>query len=108
MRGPGASRRSLIDSRLWRYGRHPNYFGEAVQWIGIALLGVAAGSWWSLLSPAMMLIILLRMTGVRLMEQRVRGEHPLHERVRANAQAPWSRMSPLRWPSASDSATRWK
>jgi steroid 5-alpha reductase family enzyme len=65
-------RGSLLDSGLWRYSRHPNYFGEAVQWLGIALLGVAAGSWWSLLSPAMMLVILLRMTGVRLMEQHLR------------------------------------
>lgn len=67
-----APRGALLDSGLWRYSRHPNYFGEAVQWIGIALLGVAAGSWWSLLSPAMMFIILLRMTGVRLMEQHLR------------------------------------
>lgn len=63
---------SLLDSGLWRCSRHPNYFGEAVQWVGIALLGVAAGSWWSLLSPAMMLIVLLQMTGVRQMEQHLR------------------------------------
>ena len=63
---------SLLDSGLWRYSRHPNYFGEAVQWVGIAMLGVAAGSWWSLLSPAMMLVILVQMSGVRLMEQHLR------------------------------------
>jgi steroid 5-alpha reductase family enzyme len=68
-----APRGSLLDSGLWRYSRHPNYFGEAVQWVGIAMLGVAAGSWWSLLSPAMMLVILVRMTGVRLMEQHLRA-----------------------------------
>ncbi len=68
-----APRGSLLDSGLWRYSRHPNYFGEAMQWVGIALLGVAAGSWWSLLSPAMMLIILLRMTGVQRMEQHLRA-----------------------------------
>jgi steroid 5-alpha reductase family enzyme len=68
-----APRGSLIDSGLWRYSRHPNYFGEAVQWFGIALLGVAAGSWWSLLSPAMMLVILLTMTGVRAMEEHLRA-----------------------------------
>lgn len=63
---------SVLDSGLWRHSRHPNYFGEAAQWVGIALLGLAAGSWWSLLSPAVMLVVLLRMTGVRLMEQHLR------------------------------------
>ena len=60
----GAMSRRVLDRGLWRYSRHPNYFGEAVLWTGISLLGVAAGAWWSLLSPLMVLIVLLRISGV--------------------------------------------
>ena len=63
--GPGA----LLDRGLWRFSRHPNYFGEALSWVGVALLGLAAGAWWSLVSPALVLVVVLRMTGVAAMDR---------------------------------------
>lgn len=68
-RGDPAKRGRVLDSGLWRYSRHPNYFGEVTLWTGIALLGVAAGAWWALLSPAMVLVIILRITGVAVMDK---------------------------------------
>jgi steroid 5-alpha reductase family enzyme len=62
----------VLDTGLWRYSRHPNYFGDFVQWVGVALLGVAAGHLWSLLSPLMMLVILLRISGVAAMDAHLR------------------------------------
>jgi steroid 5-alpha reductase family enzyme len=59
----------LLQAGLWRYSRHPNYFGETVLWIGVALLGVAAGAWWALLSPVMVLVVILWVSGVAVMDQ---------------------------------------
>ena len=67
-RSDPANHGRVLQRGLWRYSRHPNYFGEAVLWIGIALLGVAAGAWWALLSPALVLIVVLRITGMRAMD----------------------------------------
>ena len=67
-RSDPANRGCVMHRGLWRYSRHPNYFGETAVWVGIALLGVAAGSWWALLSPVMVLIIVLRISGVAAME----------------------------------------
>ena len=61
-------RRQVLDEGLWRYSRHPNYFGEVVLWIGIAMLGVAAGHWWSLLSPVLVLFVVVRVSGVAVMD----------------------------------------
>lgn len=68
---PG-NRGRVLDRGLWRYSRHPNYFGEVVLWVGIALLGVAADAWWALLSPVMVLVIILRVTGVAVMDEHLR------------------------------------
>lgn len=58
---PGA----VCDRGLWRYSRHPNYFFEWVVWVGFALIALAAPwGWLGLLSPAVMLHLLLNLTGV--------------------------------------------
>lgn len=62
----------VLDHGLWRYSRHPNYFGEVLLWVGIALLGLAAGEWWALLSPLMVFIIITRVTGVAAMDRHLR------------------------------------
>jgi steroid 5-alpha reductase family enzyme len=62
------NRGRVLDAGLWRYSRHPNYFGDAVMWWGLGLLGLAAGAWWALVGPATMLVILLRFSGVAVME----------------------------------------
>lgn len=44
----------VMNQGLWRYSRHPNYFGESCVWWGIALLALAGGgAWWALLSPVL-------------------------------------------------------
>lgn len=53
----------VLDRGLWRYTRHPNYFGDAVQWWGSGLIGLAAGRWWSLLGPAGMTAVLIWVSG---------------------------------------------
>ena len=59
---------SDVTTGLRRYTRHPSYFGDALQWWGLGLLGLAAGAWWSLLGPLAMTLVLLRVTGVAVMD----------------------------------------
>ena len=64
-----ASRQAVCDSGLWRYSRHPNYFGEWLMWLAwfVAALSVPFG-WLTLYAPLIMLHFLLRVTGVKWTE----------------------------------------
>lgn len=66
----------VMDKGLWRYTRHPNYFGECCVWWGFYLFAVAAGGWWSLLSPLLMTFLLLRVSGVTLLEKDIVERRP--------------------------------
>lgn len=61
---------------LWRYTRHPNYFGEATLWWGFGLLAVGAGAPWALFAPAIMTFLLLRVSGVSLLERDITERRP--------------------------------
>jgi len=54
---------------VWRYTRHPNYFGDAAQWWGYWLIALAAGGWWTIFSPILMTTLLVRVSGVALLEK---------------------------------------
>lgn len=68
----------VLDSGLWRYTRHPNYFGEAVLWWGIYLLALSAGAWWSVFAPLLMTVLLLRVSGVSLLEKDIADRRPAY------------------------------
>ena len=64
----------VMNQGLWRYSRHPNYFGESCLWWGIALLALAGGgAWWALLSPVLVTFLLLKVSGVNLQEQHLQS-----------------------------------
>ncbi len=63
----------IMQSGLWRYSRHPNYFGEVTQWWGIFLVALSAGNIFALLSPATITILILFVSGVPLLEKRYNG-----------------------------------
>jgi steroid 5-alpha reductase family enzyme len=66
----------VLDTGLWRYTRHPNYFGEAVIWWGIFLIALSAGAWWAVVSPVVMTVLLLRVSGVALLEKDIGDRRP--------------------------------
>ncbi len=86
-----ASRGRVLDTGLWRYTRHPNYFGDACAWWGLGLIGVAAGAPWSLLGPALMTFLLVRVSGVALLEKDIAERRPGYRSyvARTNAFLPW-------------------
>ena len=72
------NRGCVMNYGLWRYTRHPNYFGECCVWWGFYLFAVAAGGWWSILSPLLMTFLLLRVSGVALLEKDIAERRPAY------------------------------
>ena len=63
----------FIDTGLWAWSRHPNYFGEIVLWIGatiIALPALRGWQWIGLISPIFVAVLLTRISGVPILEKR--------------------------------------
>jgi len=84
----------VLDSGLWRYTRHPNYFGEAVIWWGFYLIALSAGAWWTVFAPLLMTFLLLRVSGVAMLEKDIAGRRPAYREYirRTNAFFPgWPR-----------------
>lgn len=71
---------AVMDRGLWRYTRHPNYFGEACVWWGLGAMACAPGiaGAWSIVSPLLMTVLLLRVSGVRLLEQDITERRPAY------------------------------
>jgi steroid 5-alpha reductase family enzyme len=90
-RDPGNAGR-VLDRGLWRYTRHPNYFGDAMVWWGFACLALATpGSWWTVASPVLMSVLLMRVSGVTLLERKLRETRPAYARYAEETSAffPW-------------------
>jgi steroid 5-alpha reductase family enzyme len=82
---------TVMDRGLWRYSRHPNYFGECCVWWGFYLLALPAGAWWSIPAPLLMTLLLLRVSGVTLLEQDMAERRPAYRDyvARTSAFLPW-------------------
>ena len=66
----------VLDNGVWRYSRHPNYFGECCIWWGFYLMALAAGAWWAIPSALLMTLLLLKVSGVSLLEQTIAERRP--------------------------------
>ncbi len=82
------NRENFITSGLWAWSRHPNYFGEILLWVGIALIALPALQGWqlaTLISPLWVWLLLTRISGVRMLEGRAErrwGHNPDYQRYR--------------------------
>ena len=65
------NRERVLDKGLWSLSRHPNYFGETLLWWGIYVIAVAAAPqiWWTIIGPVLLTVLLLKVTGVKMMEE---------------------------------------
>jgi steroid 5-alpha reductase family enzyme len=71
-----ANRGKVMDQGLWRLTRHPNYFGDFCIWWGLYLVALAAGAWWSIAGPLLMSALLMRVSGVPLLERDIGERRP--------------------------------
>lgn len=72
-------RGSVLRSGLWAWSRHPNYFGEAVLWLGYFVIAIPAGGWWTAFAPVAILYLLTRVSGVPMLEREMQKRHPGYE-----------------------------
>ena len=63
-------------SGLWSLSRHPNYFGEAVLWWGIAMIAFSTGGWLSFISPMMITFLLLKISGIVMLDTAMLERRP--------------------------------
>ena len=77
----------VMDRGLWRFTRHPNYFGDFCVWWGLYLIAAAGGAGWTAGSPLLMSVLLMRISGVTLLESNITDRRPDYAayRTRTNA-----------------------
>lgn len=94
-----SNRGEVLNTGLWRYTRHPNYFGDAVIWwsFGVCALGSTNGAY-SLVGPAIMTFFLLKVSGVSLLEKDIEERRPAYREYKRRTPAffPW-------WPQSTES-----
>lgn len=85
------SRGRVMDEGLWGWSRHPNYFGDSVVWWGLGLVGAAAGAPWTLVGPIVMTALLVKVSGVALLESTIGARRPGYAEYAARTSAflPW-------------------
>ncbi|RCK76883.1 MAG: hypothetical protein ANABAC_3308 [Anaerolineae bacterium] len=86
-----ANRGKVLQSGFWRYTRHPNYFGDAVQWWAFYLIALADGAWWTIFSPLLMTYLLVRVSGVAMLEKSLQTAKPQYREYieRTSPFLPW-------------------
>ncbi|QIB65281.1 DUF1295 domain-containing protein [Kineobactrum salinum] len=82
----------VMDRGLWRYTRHPNYFGDACVWWGLFLIAAETASGrWSIVSPLFLTFLLVQWSGAALLERRLKRSRPGYEEyiARTSSFIPW-------------------
>jgi steroid 5-alpha reductase family enzyme len=89
-RDPG-NRGKIMDKGLWRYSRHPNYFGESLMWWGIFLVAVEVPfGWTTVVSPVLITFLLVRVSGIPMLEKKYAGNPEFQAYARkTNSFVPW-------------------
>jgi len=87
----------VMNRGLWSLTRHPNYFGDALAWWGLFLIAARTpGALWTLPAPALMTVLLLRVSGVAMLERDIGERRPEYAAYVKNTPAfvPWCRRRP--------------
>ena len=86
-----ANRGKIMDNGLWRYSRHPNYFGEVLQWWGIFIISLSVpGAIVGIIGPLTITFLILRVSGIPLLEKKM-AENPAFQEYKARTSVfiPW-------------------
>jgi steroid 5-alpha reductase family enzyme len=81
----------VLNKGFWRYTRHPNYFGDSAVWWGYGLLCLSAGSYLPVLGSVLMTALIIKVSGVALLEKSLKEKKPEYEEYIKNTSAflPW-------------------
>jgi steroid 5-alpha reductase family enzyme len=81
----------VMNRGLWKYTRHPNYFGDFCVWWGLYLISIRGGAAWTIFAPLLMSFLLIKVSGVRLLEKTVTTRRPEYADYQARTSAffPW-------------------
>jgi steroid 5-alpha reductase family enzyme len=72
-----ANKGQVMDRGLWAWTRHPNYFGDACVWFGLWLVASSRpGTWWTVIGPVVMTVLLVRVSGAALLERTIGRRRP--------------------------------
>lgn len=87
----GKNKGRVMKSGLWKYSRHPNYFGEATMWWGIFIISFSTRNWYiALLSPLILTYLLLFVSGVPMLEKKYADNPEFMEYKKATSKfIPW-------------------
>lgn len=77
-----SNRGKIITTGVWRYTRHPNYFGESLVWWGIGIYATSYAGWIVLISPVIITLLLRFVSGVPMLEQKYKGRADWEEYCR--------------------------
>jgi len=69
----------VLNTGLWKYTRHPNYFGDAAIWWGYALFCVSSGIYWPILGSVAMTFLIIKISGVSLLEESLKDKKPEYQ-----------------------------
>ena len=85
------NKHQVLNTGVWRYTRHPNYFGEACIWFAYGAIGMADSAWWVIISPIFMAFLLIKVTGVKLLEADIAQRRPGYRAYIQNTNSffPW-------------------
>lgn len=85
-----SNRGMVMDKGLWRYTRHPNYFGEVVMWWGIWVASLGNGSWWTIIGPITISYLIIFVSGIPLLENKMQKNKNYQEYMKRTSMfLPW-------------------
>ncbi len=81
----------VLNTGFWKYTRHPNYFGDSAVWWSFAIFSMAAGSYWTIIGSVGMTLLIIKVSGVALLEKSLNDTKPQYRDYiqKTNSFFPW-------------------
>jgi len=86
-----ANKGKVLNTGFWHYTRHPNYFGDSAVWWGFGLFCLSSGSYWLISGSVLMTLLILKVSGVALLEKSLKEKKPEYVNYIQNTSSfiPW-------------------